>query len=391
MFFLRFVCAQLFALSLPHSACLTSELLATNFYGIFSPRTIFSYLAWIALLACRTFRAWVSFLVCRVLLARKLLLIALILGLFVSVAVSIQCTNQYPQLSSQLEKYIHTNRNSSVQLSGAVLRFQELEKQTLGLSEKIASMSDTYAVEERIQINWLSPLIGANIIPKLCSPPSPPKEHKFEYSTIEKPEDLTNQETSESHKNGWYSRWLGNKSQFSINSAPGPATALLPWKEAERRYCVSKGQMLQLGVSSPRNILPTRLIIEHWRVGEVPGSLMRSAPKDVELWTYIGVKDVAAKVRDDALASYPGLTANYSRQNESLHPKQILEFPWIPIGVFRYEINMARNVQEFRIGYYLEIPMAQFAIRVISNWGDEGETCLVRVRLYGEEWRGKKG
>lgn len=356
------------------------RLLANIRYGVFSPRKIFSYLAWIALLTCRTLRAWVSYLVYRVLLARKLLLIALILGLFASVAVSIQCTNQYPQLSSQLEKYIHTNRNSSAQLDASAPRYQDLEEQTLGLSKKIASMRDIFPVRERIQTNWLSPLVGATIIPELCSPPSPPKELKFDYSNLEKPENLTNQETY--------------KNQFQINSgpsAPGPATALLPWKEAERRYCVPEGQVLQLGVSSPRNILPTSLIIEHWRMGEVPGSLMRRAPKDVELWTCMRAEDEAAKVRDEALTNYPGLTTNSSQRNESLDPKQTLAFPCIPIGVFRYEIDTARNVQEFRIDYNLEIPMEHFAIRVTSNWGHVGETCLVRVRLYGEVIDRKKG
>lgn len=331
-------------------------------------------------MACRTLRALVSYLVYRVLLARKLLLIALILGLFASVAVSIQCTNQYPQLSSQLEKYIHTNRNSSAQLDASAPPYQDLEEQTLGLSKKIASMRDISPVKERTQTNWLSTLVGAAIIPELCSHPSPPKEFKFDYSNLEKPENLTNQETY--------------KTQSQINSgpsAPGPATALLPWKEAERRYCVPEGQVLQLGVSSPRNILPTSLIIEHWRMGEVPGSLMRRAPKDVELWTYIRAEDEAAKVREEALINYPGLTTNSSQKNESLHPKQILDFPWIPIGVFRYEIDTARNVQEFRIGYDLEIPMKHFAIRVISNWGHVGETCLVRVRLHGEVMERIKG
>lgn len=320
-------------------------------------------------MAFRTLRAWVSYFFYSVLLARKLLLIALILGLFASVAVSIQCTNQYPQLSLQLEKYIHTNRNSSAQLDASAPRYQDLEEQTLGLSKKIASMRDIFQVKERTQTNWLSPLVGAAIIPELCSHPSPPKQFKFDYSNLEKPENLTNQETY--------------KSQFQKNSrpsAPGPATALLPWKEAERRYCVGAGQVLQLGVSSPRKILPTSLIIEHWRMGEVPGSLMRRAPKDIELWTYIRAEDDAAKVRNEALTYYPGLIINSSQQNESL----TLNFPWIPIGVFRYEIDTARNVQNFRIDYDLAVPMEHFAIRVISNWGHVGETCLVRVRLHGE-------
>lgn len=305
-------------------------------------------------------------------MVRKFLLIALILGLFASVAVSIHCTNQYPQLSSQLEKYIRTNWNSSAQLDASAPLYQDLEEQTLGLNNKIASMRDIFRVKERTQINWLSPLLGATIAQELCSAPSTFKEFKFDYSNLEKPENLPNQET--------------NKSNFPNNSGPsvpGAAAALSPRKEVERRYCVTKGQVLQLGVSSPRSILPTSLIIEHWRMGEAPGSLMRRAPKDVELWTYIRAEDDAAKVKDEALTNYPDL-ANSSQQNEGLHPKQILNFPWIPIGVFRYEIDTNRDVQEFRIGYYLEVPMQHFAIRVISNWGHVGETCLVRVRLYGE-------
>lgn len=345
------------------------RLLANNRFGVFSPRKISSYLAWIARLAYRILKAWVSCLVYRVLLARKLLLIALILGLFASIAASIQCTNQYPQLSLQLEKYIHTNRNSLAQLDASAPLYKDLEEQTLGLSKKIASMRDMFRAKERTQINWLSPLVGAAIVPELCSAPSPLKEFKFDYS----PEKLTNQKI--------------NKSQFQNNSGPsvlGPAAALLPRKDVESRHCVPKGQVLQIGVSSPRNVLPTSLIIEHWRTGEVPGSLMRRAPKDVELWTYIRAEDDAAKVRDEALTNYPSLATNSSQQNESLHPKQILNISWIPIGVFRYAIDTARNVQEFRIGYDLEIPLQHFAIRVISNWGDVGETCLVRVQLYGE-------
>lgn len=362
--------------------------LAYKRYVVFSTRKIFAYLAWIALLPCRALMAWSAFLACRVLLDRKPLLIALGLGVFASVAVSIYCTNQYSQLNSQFEKYSLANRNSSAQLNASALRLQDLEKQTQGLSNKIASLNGIFPIKERPQINWLSPLVGATIISELCSPPSPPKKLKFEYSNLEKPEELKNQEGPESHKNGWYYRWLHNKAQLPTNSgqsAPGPATALLPWTEAERRYCVPEGQALQLAVTSPRYILPTRLVIEHWRRGGVPGSLMRRAPKDIELWSYIEEEDDAANVRDESLAIYPSLNANYDQQNESLHSKQYLKFPWIPIGLFRYEIDTARNVQDFRIEYDFKIPMKRFAIRVISNWGDLNETCLVRVRLYGEE------
>lgn len=368
-------------------------LLAYKRYGVFSPRKIFAHLAWVALLTCRTLVAWSDFLACRVLLARKLLLIALVLGLFASVAVSIQCTSQYSQLNTRLEKYSHANQNFSAQLATSALRLRALDKQTLGLSKRIASINGVFTVKEPPQIDWLSPLVGATIIPELCSPPSPPKELKFEYSNLETPENLKNQEAPESHKNGWYSRWLGIKAQFPTKSglsAPGPAKALLPWTEAERRYCVPEGRVLQLAVSSPRYILPMRLVVEHWPKGKVPGSLMRKAPKDMELWSYIEVEDDAAKVRDESLASYPSLTANYGQQNESFHSKQCLKFPWIPIGVFRYEIDMARNVQEYQIKYDLKIPMKRFAIRVISNWGYLDETCLVRVRLYGEEWTSTK-
>lgn len=332
--------------------------------------------------------AWSAFLACRVLLARKPLLIALVLGVFASVAVSIQSTNQYSQLNSQFEKYSLANRNSSARLNASALRLQDLEKQTHGLSNRIANLHGIFPVKERPRINWLSPFVGATIISELCSPPSPPKELKFEYSNLEKPEGFKNQEAPESHKNGWFYRWLYNKTQLPTNSGqsePGPATALLPWKEAARRYCVPESQALQLVVTSPRYILPTRLVIEHWRKGSVPGSLMRRAPKDIELWSYIEVEDDAAQVRDESLAIYPSLNANYDQQNESLHSKQHLKFPWIPIGLFRYEIDTARNVQEFRIEYDFKITMKRFAIRVISNWGDLNETCLVRVRLYGEE------
>lgn len=333
--------------------------------------------------------AWSASLARRVLLARKLLLIALVLGLFASVAVSIRCNDKYSQLNSQLEKYSHANRNSSAQLNASALRLQDLEKQTLGLSNTIESINGMFQAIEGPQINWLSPGVGAIIIPELCSPPSPPKKLKFEYSNLEKAENLKSQEASESHKKAWYYQWLGIKAQLPINSglsAPGPATALLPWTEAERRYCVPDGRVLQLAVSIPRYILPTRLVIEHWRRGKVPGSFMRRAPKDIELWSYIEGEDDAAKVRDEFFANHPSLTANYSQQNGSLHSKLYLGFPWIPIGVFRYEVDMARNLQEFRIKYDLKIPMKRFAIRVISNWGYLSETCLVRVRLNGEEW-----
>ncbi len=301
-------------------------------------------------------------------LTRKVLWIAFIVGLFACLATSVFCTYQYGHFGSLLDEYDHANVESTLQTAILVERLEILGKKIDSLHGSVASKDDIHSHGPPDEIDWLSYWLGAEPIPYLTSSSSPVDDS--------------------SPKQSWYSSWLGNTPDTPENKAKsksGPEKALQPWTEAEPRYCVScHGGMSQLAVILPRTIIPFYLVIEHWREGEVPD--IGNAPKSVEFWVHIENETVATDIREWAEGVYPGIMdANHPQKGSML---QALDFPWVPVGRFRYEIDAFENVQRFRIPYELEVPVQLVAIRVKSNWGNLDDTCLVRVRLHGVDKSG---
>ena len=109
---------------------------------------------------------------------------------------------------------------------------------------------------------------------------------------------------------------------------------------------------MQLAVKLPRPIIPTELIIEHWRKDEVPVPIAGVTPRAVELWVERGEDLVRA-------------------------------------GDWIYNIHANQEAQKFSVAFG-EIAVQRVAVRIASTWGNSTITCLVRAKLHGIDKSGIK-
>lgn len=320
-----------------------------------------------------------------------------LLGLFILLFLGPFYTHyQYSHADESLDNFTHHLLNASLQTRNMSRRLVFIEEQVAKLDAIMVTKEELRAQQaERMQINWLSQLVGAKVILGLTSPAIGPN------ITI---------------KPSWWSQlWYGYKSP----TGPGPDTALLPQKgdEPNPTYCVQKkgGRVkLQLAVSLKRHITPTQLIIEHWPKSEV-GSFHHlisaaTAPKEVELWLY---NERARTKEEDIKALQWELEDRFPnhRTNEASVEKKLrlaMHSPadeetdyadsWLMVGRWKYDVYSDHHVQKFLIPfdpdrdeayYYNKISTSAVVIRVISNWGSPYATCLLRARLHGID-RSKK-
>ena len=135
----------------------------------------------------------------------------------------------------------------------------------------------------------------------------------------------------------------------------------------------------------PRLVTPVHLIIEHYLKDEVLS--VGAAPKEVELWIPIGDNTAHAAVVSDVTELYPDiLPSERSEPARFLEHKIALDFTWVPVGRWTYDIHANEAKQRFRVIADLEshnIAVDEVVIRVNSNWANREVTCLVRARLDG--------
>lgn len=279
--------------------------------------------------------------------------------------------------------------NFSSHLLNASLETRIMSKRLVIIEEQVANLDAIMVTKEEFkahqaesrQLNWLSRILGANVILGLTSPAIPAN------NTI---------------KSSWWSHlWYGN----SLLTGPGPDAALLPQKRDDPNptYCVQKKEgrvKLQLAVSLRRHITPTQLIIEHWPKSEV-GSFHKlisaaTAPKEVELWVY---NERARTKKEDINAlqweveqHFPNHGVNEARVEKKLrlelHSQDDARYTnsWLMVGRWKYDIYSLHNVQKFLIPFELEaynFSTKSVLVRVNSNWGSSYATCLLRARLNG--------
>ena len=172
----------------------------------------------------------------------------------------------------------------------------------------------------------------------------------------------------------------------------GPVAALSPWDDMGDCWCAPPtghpwAGRAQIGVLLPRKIFPTELVLEH-----IPASAtydIHSAPKEIELWAKI--EDKAARdavgtaifplLPDDSTAVNP---SNFLQKLDD--PMKSLDYTYIRIGKWKYDIHAPNNVQTFRV----PIDLAHFnavvnkvVVRSLNNWGTTSYTCFYRLKLHG--------
>lgn len=306
-----------------------------------------------------------------------------LLGLFILLLLGPFYTHyQYNYADESLDNFTSHLLNASLHTRGMSKRLVMIEEQVANLDAIMVTKEEFRAHQaQRRQLNWLSRIVGANVILGLTSPAIP--------------DDIT-------RKSSWWSRlWHGN----SLATGPGPDAALLPQKRNEPNptYCVQKKEgsvKLQLAVSLRRYITPRELIIEHWPKSEV-GSFHKlisaaTAPKEVELWVY---NERARTQKEDINTLQWEVEQHFRnhRVNEArvekklrfkLHSPDDVDYAdsWLMVGRWKYDIYSMHNVQMFRIPFDLEaynISTKSVVVRVKSNWGSSYATCLLRARLHG--------
>lgn len=313
-----------------------------------------------------------------------------LLGLFILLFLGPFYTHyQYNYADKSLDNFAHHLLNASLQTRKMSRRLVSIEEQVAKLDAIMVTKEELRAHQaERRQINWLSQLVGANVILDLTSP-------AIRANVTIKP--------------SWWSQlWYGYKTP----TGPGPGAALLPLKgdEPNPTYCVQKKKggrvKLQLAVSLKRYITPTQLIIEHWPKSEV-GSFHHlisaaTAPKEVELWVY---NERARTKKEDINAlqwevedHFPNHRTNEASVEKKLRlamhsPADEIDHAdsWLMVGRWKYDVYSEHHVQKFLIpfdldqeeAYYNKISTKSVIIRVNSNWGSPYATCLLRARLHG--------
>lgn len=295
---------------------------------------------------------------------------------------------QYNHADEFLDNFNNHLINASVQTRNMGRRLVSIEEQIAKLDAIMVSKEELRARQaERRQINWLSQLVGANVILDLTSP-------AIGANFTIKP--------------SWWSQLWGYKTP----TGPGPDAALLPQTRDEPNptYCVQNTGArvkLQLAASLKRYITPTQLIIEHWPKSEV-GSFHKlisaaTAPKEVELWVYIE-RVRTQKVDINALQLevddyFPNHRTNEASVEEKLQltmhsPDEIDHADsWLMVGRWKYDIYSKHNVQKFLIPFDLgayKVAAKSVIVRVNSNWGSSYATCLLRARLHGIDRSGNK-
>lgn len=234
------------------------------------------------------------------------------------------------------------------------------------------------------RINWLSWDMGARSIPDLSSPNDYFEKGK---AKVTMPAQVYKQP---GYGTSTYEFFLGDLevpvpdplAQFQLVDY-GPDSALQPYRENEARYC-TPGK-LQLAVKLPRLVAPLHLIIEYYLKDEVLS--VGAAPKEVELWIPIGDHTARAAVVSQVARFYPDILPDELSEPARFHEHKIaLDFTWVPIGRWTYDIHANEAQQKFRVIPDLDsydIAVDEIVIRVNSNWANKELTCLVRARLDG--------
>ena len=222
------------------------------------------------------------------------------------------------------------------------------------------------------QINWFSPGLGAQVVPRLTSPSHIASCKQVSLDKL-------------SWKDQFVARFLGSEGKCQINV---PGVALRPWFDVDDRFCAppSKGK-LQLTVITNREIAPTELVIEYPK-DAVPEK--GNVPREIELWAEIH----NTYTQQNVDMAYDGAhILQESQVNRELHMESALPDTFLLVGRWKYDLHSRNQIQTFRIPIDLKalgVKSNRLAVRVNTNWGDATATCLYRIRLHGHDMSEQK-
>ena len=257
-------------------------------------------------------------------------------------------------------------RISRYQLGNLDGRITDLEKKCFSLLDNNAKSAP------KPRINYFEPGQGARVNPYLTSP-------------------------SLSHQSISWSRYIialvTLQPYRPMPVAGSPIQALTEWTDGGLdRWCapVSRGK-LQITVHTAKEIAPSELVIEH--IAKDASIRIGMAPREVELWAEVIDDDAFLELHGAISSAHPELFDMSSPQmDRELDASLSLPNNFLLVGRFLYDIHSNEAVQSFALPFdlaFLNIKAQKFSVRVNSNWGDLGATCLNRLRLHGKDMSGE--
>lgn len=160
-----------------------------------------------------------------------------------------------------------------------------------------------------------------------------------------------------------------------------PEIVISPGLEAGRCWSFS-GSKGYIGISLADRIVVTNITIEHISLDLAPQT--DTAPRDLIVWGFVEdttkLQDYRYILRDDAAFS----TA-FPIPSSSM-PREMAVQNFIPLLNFTYDLYAEDFLQTFTVHPHLlaiSAPVRHVVVDVQTNWGNEVQTCLYRVRIHG--------
>ena len=192
--------------------------------------------------------------------------------------------------------------------------------------------------------------------------------------------------TREPPSNSFFPRWQYTFLGAPRVTAPGPATAFLPWNDAGDCWCAADAQgRSQLVAVLGRPAIPSALVVEHIPREETldPGA----TPHRMQLWVQVQDEERRAELAHFAAQEVgepdPTDTSDDGGPNA-------LDRSWVLVA--RGEFDLYGPIsQSFTIPKAVrnrEVEVRKVAVRTLGNWGSDASSkvdhvCLYRLRLLG--------
>ncbi|MCJ1441522.1 MAG: zinc finger and BTB [Stictis urceolatum] len=235
-------------------------------------------------------------------------------------------------------------------------------------SGKEASLEPHTPIVRRI--NFFARRSGAEIDPHLTSP----TRRRFKLS---------------------WKQWVQVKIRGSLPPPweQGPEAIFQKWDDVGDCWCSPEaGGKSQIAIISPFKVIPKEIVVEH--ISEDSSLEPGAAPKQIEL--YVKIEDPRKRelVANAAITMVKPIP--YDQKDDGWKTEEVLknefgvdhalDHTWVRIGRWQYEIHLDMAAQIFPIPINLEnyqVPVTNFVVRSMTNWGATGFVCLYRLKLYG--------
>lgn len=230
--------------------------------------------------------------------------------------------------------------------------------------------------------NYFSALRGAVVDPRMTS-------DTYDW----RPEQVVRQET------GIWSIWRSAKNQQPVYRSGGkfsglpfaPSFALDKWEEDGECWCAGHGdaknisRAADLSIFTTEPVIPQHLVVEH--IGRGATFDPEAMPKDIEFWIQAPSDKRARTLYDWSRKKWADI-----RQGPGA---KLVQKGFLKVGEFRFDSGVGKGEsQVFKLSDELlgmDAQTRQVLVRAKSNYGAEDHTCFYRLRLFGEEGRGRNG